>query len=391
MSRDLMATGSSVVARLGASRRGLLESLPAPTGRLWSLGKGDPSFDTPEFILEAASDAMRTGVTHYPPILGDPLLREVVAEYQATVVGSPYSAENVLISVGATQALTIAMMALLDPGDEIIVLDPSYSIYADLARALDLGVVVAPVLASPRETFVQAGRQATDRTKAIIVNYPANPTGHVLDDDDVDVLAEIASSRGWYVFSDEVYDQIVFDGIHRSPASHPDLTSRTVVINAVSKTYAMTGWRVGWIAAPRPLIEPMAAVLRGCFGMGNSIAMRAAVAALTDSTAAAQWRAEMMAEYRDRRQVLGDELRRIPGLTFDEPGGAFYHWVEYEADLPSAELVARLYARGLAVRPGSEFGLGGERHLRITFAADIATIRGGMEILRSEMELLASH
>lgn len=374
---------SALVKRLSASQRGLLDRLPPPAANeIYALAKGDPSFATPSYIVDAAIDAMRSGHTHYPPADGDRELRVAVARYESAMTGAPLSASDILITVGATQALSVALMAIFDAGDEILVFDPSYSIYSDLARALDLRIVPVPVCTTPRESFERALALSSPRAKAVIVNFPANPTGQTLAEADLDALAALATEKRLLVISDEVYDQIVFRGTHLSPMSHPRLIDRTILINSVSKTYAMTGWRVGWIAASSELIPAMASTLHACFGPANSIAMRAAAAALLDIEEDTRWRAEMLERYRERRAIMGDELSRVPGIEFEEPAGAFYYWARYRAPVSSVEIVRRLYAQGLAVRPGVEFGERGEQHLRITFASDVTAIRLGIAVLR---------
>ena len=192
---------------------------------------------------------MKEGYTHYPATQGDVQLREAVASYQSKISGVPVSASEVLITSGGTGAIFAAMMAYLNEGDDVIILDPTYSLYADVARVVGANIVSVP-LTSTFDVDVDAVRDAvTERTKMMVLNFPSNPTGQLLEQAELDGLASIASERDLIVLADEVYDQLVFTGKHLSVLGHPLLTERTILANSFSKTYAMTGWRVGWIVA----------------------------------------------------------------------------------------------------------------------------------------------
>lgn len=384
-----MISVSKAVERLGASQRGLADRLPKPkASTIYKLSSGDPSFDTPEYVIEAATRAMREGYTHYPPAQGDPALREAIATYQSGISGVSISPSEVLVTSGGTGAITASMMSVLNEGDEVIIFDPTYSLYADVARVVGAEIVSVPLT----ETFdvdVEAVRRAvTPRAKMLVLNYPSNPTGRLLKREELDGLAAIAAENDLVVVSDEVYDQLVFQGEHLSVFGHPDLTNRTVLVNSFSKTYAMTGWRVGWVVAKPYLLQPVFTMNRSILGYANHIAQRAGLAALTNGDEDRKWRAWMLEQYRAQRAAMADGLAQIPGLHVYDLEAAFYAWVRYDAPLSAVDMMAFLYERGLNLRPGTEFGSMGEKHLRLTFAPSVDTIKGGIEVFKAAMEEL---
>jgi len=388
-----MKTRSTAIERLGASQRGLADRLPKPkVDKIVKLSSGDPSFPTPEYVVDAACRAMRAGYTHYPPVQGDPELREAIAAYQSQVSGVPVSASEVLVTGGGTGAISAAMMALLDAGDEVIVLDPSYSFYADVARVIGAVVVSVP-LTSKFSVDLDAVRDAvTSRTQMLILNYPSNPTGQLLEAYELEGLAAIAVKHDLTVVSDEVYDQLIFEGAHLSALVHPALTDRTILINSFSKTYAMTGWRVGWVVVKGGLIQTILTMNRSVLGSPNHIAQRAGLAALTNQQEDQKWRTWMLAQYQAQRKAMWEGLRRVPHTHTYDLRAAFYAWVRYDAPLSAVDMMRHLYERGLNIRPGTEFGSMGERHLRFTFAPSVEAIAEGVNIFRSAMaELVASH
>jgi aspartate aminotransferase len=388
-----MKSYSKAVERLAASQRGLADRLPKPkVDKVVKLSSGDPSFPTPEYVVEAAYQAMRDGYTHYPPVQGVPELREAVAAYQAGISGVPVSASEVLITGGGTGAISAAMMALLDPGDEVLVLDPCYSLYADVARVVGARVVSAPLTSSFGVDLDAVRRAVTPRTQMLVLNYPSNPTGQLLEEHELDGLAAIAVEHDLAVVSDEVYDQLVFEGKHLSALGHPALTNRTALVNSFSKTYAMTGWRLGWVVAKGDLLQAILTMNRSVLGFPNHIAQWAGLAALTNQAEDRKWRAWMLEQYQTQRKAMWDGLLQVPGVHAYDLKAAFYAWVRYDAPLSSVDMMKYLYERGLNIRPGSEFGSMGEKHLRFTFAPSAATITDGLKIFRSAMaELKVSH
>ena len=384
-----MITASQAVQRLAASQRNLADRLPKPrVPRLIKLSSGDPSFATPAYIVEAAYQAMKEGYTHYPAVPGDPQLREAIAAYESRLSGVPISASEVLVTAGGTPAITDAMAGVLNPGDEVIVLDPTYSLYADVARLIDAKVVSVPLTSSFQVDLDAVRRAVTPRSRMLVLNYPSNPTGQLLKKAELDALAEIAVDNDLAVLSDEVYDQLVFKGKHLSVLGHPALTDRTILINSFSKTYAMTGWRLGWVVAKAGLINPIVAINRSAIGYANHISQRAGLAALTNEEEDRKWRAWMLPQYDAQRRAMREGLDRVPGIHVYEMEAAFYAWVRYDAPLSSVDMMAYIYERGLAVRPGTEFGAMGEKHLRFTFAPSVKDITEGVAIFKAAMEEL---
>jgi aspartate aminotransferase len=387
-----MKSRSRAIERLGASQRGLADRLPKPrVDKVVKLNSGDPSFPTPAYVIEAAYRAMKDGYTHYAPAQGDPQLRKAIAAYQSSISGVPVSPSEVLVTGGGTGAISAAMMALLDEGDEVLILDPCYSLYPDVARVVGARVVFVP-LTSDFRVDVEAVREAvTPRTRMLILNYPSNPTGQLLEQQELEGLAAIAVEHDLVVLSDEVYDQLVFQGKHLSVLGHPALTGRTVLVNSFSKTYAMTGWRLGWAVAKGGLIQAVLTMNRSVLGSTNHIAQRAGLVALTNQEEDRKWRTWMLEQYQARRTAMWEGLVQVPGVHLYDLKAAFYAWVHYEAPLSSVDMMKYLYERGLNVRPGTEFGSMGEKHLRFTFAPSTAVITEGLTIFRSAMsELLAS-
>ncbi len=384
-----MIGASKAVERLSGSQRNLADKLPKPrTSKVIGLHRGDPSFDTPEYIVQAAIQAMREGYTHYPAPQGDAELREAIAVYQSQLSGVPVSASEVVITNGGTGGVSSAMTALLNEGDEVILLDPTYSLYADVARVIGATAVAVP-LTPDFAVDVDAVRAAvTPRTKMMVLNFPSNPTGQQLEPQELEGLAAIAAEHDLAVVSDEVYDQLSFKGRHLSALGHPALTDRTLLVNSFSKSYAMTGWRVGWVAAKGALLKPVAAINRTAVGYVNNIAQRAALAALTNEAEDKKWRAWMLTQYEAQRQAMWEQLGQIEGVHVYEPEAAFYAWVRYDAPLSAVEMMKFLYERGLNVRPGTEFGAMGEKHLRFTFAPSVEVITEGIAIFKAAMDEL---
>jgi aspartate aminotransferase len=382
-------SASKAVERLGASQRGLADRLPKPKApKIFKLSSGDPSFDTPDYVIEAATRAMREGYTHYPPAQGDPSLREAVAAYQSGISGVSISPSEVLVTSGGTGAITAAMMSILNEGDEVVIFDPTYSLYADVARVVGAKIVSVPLTESFDVDLEAVRRAVTPRAKMLVLNYPSNPTGRLLRREELDGLAAIAVENDLVVVSDEVYDQLVFQGEHLSVFGHPDLSDRTVLVNSFSKTYAMTGWRVGWVVARPRLLQPVFTMNRSILGYANHIAQRAGLAALTNGKEDRKWRAWMLEQYRAQRSAMAEGLAEIPGLHVYDLEAAFYAWVRYDAPLSAVDMMAHLYERGLNLRPGTEFGAMGEKHLRLTFAPSVEVIKGGIEVFKSAMEEL---
>jgi aspartate aminotransferase len=321
--------------------------------------------------------------------MGDTQLREVLADQLSQCAARRYTPDEVIITAGATEALYAALTAYLDPGDQALLFDPSYSLYAAIIRQAGAEPVFVPMEDGFRVDGERLRQAITPRTRLLVYSHPVNPTGVVFSAEELDAIAQVAVAADLLVIADEVYDHLIFGNTtFTSTIEHPDLVERTLYVNSFSKTYAMTGWRIGYLAAPQALIDGPATIHLNCVNSVHWPTQRAALAAVTR----AQDEVSRMVEaYAVRRQLLLDGLTGIPGLTVVEPQGAFYVFARFTGMLPltSAEVTRRLLERGVAIRGGSEYGPAGEGHLRITFAADLPDIEEGVRRIRRVLSDLA--
>ena len=335
-----------------------------------SLGVGEPDFDTPREIVEAGVESLREGRTHYTSNFGTIELRRALSAHLERLYGVHYDPNTeVLITIGASEAVDLALRATCDPGDEVILHEPSYVSY--VPAIVFAGGTVVPVATRFEDDFAldPAAVEAavTPRTKALFLGYPANPTGAVLDDAVQDELARIARDHDLLVYSDEIYDRLAYGTYrHRAFSSLPGMRERTILMGGFSKAYAMTGWRVGWMCAPAPILEGIVKVHQYGIMSAPTVAQDAALAAIQGGEPAV---AAMVAEYDRRRRLLVDGLNRI-GLPTFEPRGAFYAFPQISSTgLSSDEFTERLLREErVAVVPGNAFGPSGEGHVRMCYA-----------------------
>jgi aminotransferase len=336
-----------------------------------SLGVGEPDFDTPERIVAAGVRSLHAGRTHYTSNYGTVELRRALAEHLERRYGVAYDpAGELLITIGASEAVDLALRATCDPGDEVVLHEPSYVAY--VPAVVFAGGVVRHVATRLDDDFaldpavVEAA--ITPRTKALFLGYPCNPTGAVLPDDVQDAIADIARRHDLLVYSDEIYDRLAYGSYrHRAFSALPGMRDRTIVMGGFSKAYAMTGWRVGWLAAPAAILEGIVKVHQYGIMSAPTTAQDAALEALLHGEADVE---RMVAEYDRRRRLVVDGLNAI-GLRTFEPRGAFYAFPEVT---PATGLSSEAFAQGLleeervAVIPGSAFGPSGEGHVRACYA-----------------------
>ncbi len=355
-----------------------------------SLTIGEPDFDTPGHIRQAATAAMDAGHTHYAPIAGVPELRAALAEKLRIENGLDYAATEIVITNGAKQAITNAVFALIDPGDEVLLLAPYWVAYEGIIRMA--GGAPRVIHATADEGFkVPADRIAGalgEKTKLMILNSPCNPTGAVYAKAELEAIAAvIAEHPRAMVLSDEIYEYIVYGEKPVSFASLPGMRERTITVNGFSKGFAMTGWRIGYGAAPAPVAKAMSKVQGTFTAGGNAFAQHAAVTALTGSREAVE---EMRTSYEWRRQLVIDGLNAIPGIKAPAPDGAFYIFPDVSAYLGKAagnhhidtadELADWLLdVHHLAVVPGTSFG--DDHCIRLSFAASDEDIIEGLKRL----------
>jgi aspartate aminotransferase len=338
-----------------------------------NLGLGQPDFDTPQHIKDAAIRAINEGFTAYTVNMGIPELREALSQKFRAENGLEYSPGEIMITAGASEAIHIALQALCGKGDEVLVPDPgfvSYSALATMADARPVGVPLGDRLKYDPEALKG---YINKNTKAIVLNSPSNPTGMVQTGDEIRAIAEIAEDKGVTVISDEVYEHFIYEGRHVSPAMFSD---NVITINATSKTYAMTGWRIGYVAARPEYTEQMLKVHQYVVACACSISQKAALAAYTgpqDSVAV------MRDEFRRRRDYLIDELHGM-GVDCVRPQGAFYLFPKVGDE---AQVVSDLLKRGVISTPGTAFGEHGKGYIRLTYSTSMPNIEKAVSIMSS--------
>src|SRR6476620_6669676 len=359
---------------------------------------GEPDFDTPEPVKAAAEAAIRAGFTKYTPSSGIDELRQAIIDKLHAEQGLRYEKSQVLVSCGAKHSLYNLAEALLEAGDELIIPVPYWVSYADQTLLND----ATPIFLPTREEDGYAidshelERLITPRTKAIILNSPCNPTGATYDRTTLERLAELALRRDLLLISDEIYEKVLYDGArHTSIASlGPEVAARTVVINGVSKAYAMTGWRIGYAAGPKDLITAMGNIQSQSTSNACSISQKAAVAALRFGE---PFTKQMVTEFDRRRRAIVEGLNAIPGISCSMPGGAFYAFPNIQGVLgkhgptgpvnsPTDLATYLLKDARIAVVPGEPFG--SESHIRLSYATSMDTITNGLKRLRAAMEKL---
>ena len=349
-----------------------------------SLGVGEPDFATPPQVVEEGVRSLRSGRTHYTSNYGTLELRRGLSTHLAKLYGVEYNPENeIVITVGASEAVAAAMAAIVDPGDEVVLHEPSYVAY--LPAILFNGGVPVFVSTTADEGFeldpAEVEAAITPRTKVLLLGYPCNPTGAVLSEAKLRALAEIAERHDLLVVSDEIYDRLVYGG-HRHVAisSLPGMRERTVLIGGFSKAYAMTGWRVGYACAPADILEGIVKVHQYQIMSAPTTAQDAALVALTAAETDVQ---RMVHEYDRRRQMFVAGLNEI-GLSTAEPKGAFYAFPSIRTTgLTSEEFSERLlFEEHVAVVPGSAFGPSGEGHVRATLATSYEDLQEALVRIR---------
>ncbi|TDD82844.1 pyridoxal phosphate-dependent aminotransferase [Actinomadura rubrisoli] len=337
------------------------------------LGGGEPDFDTPSHIVDAAANALTEGFTHYTASPGLPELLDAIAEKLGKDNGVAVDpATELIVTPSAKHALFVSLMTILDPGDELLVPTPSWVSYGAMARLAGATPVPVPLA---RDNDFRLTREAlederTEHTKAILVNTPNNPTGRSLSQTEAIDLAAFAIDHDLFIVTDEIYEKVLFEGAeHISMASIPGCADRTLTVNGFSKGYAMTGWRLGYVAGPGDVIGEALKVQQHTVGCAGSFVQRGAVAALTGRQDVIE---QMTAEYATRRDLIVAGLNSLPGISCPSPEGALYVFPDIRGTgFTSSEDFAGQLLRGagVAVTPGSAFGPGGEGHIRLSFAA----------------------
>lgn len=361
-------------------------------------GAGEPDFGTPDFIVEAAKKALDENFTKYTPSSGMPALRQAIADKLRRENGLFYEPSQIIVSNGAKHSLFNAMAATVDPGDEVIIPSPYWLTYPELVRLCD-GV---PVFVRTEEELgfklSPAALEAaiTPKTKWLILNSPSNPTGAVYSREELSALAEVCIRRDIGVISDEIYEKLVYAGAeHVSIASLPGMAERTVVVNGLSKSCAMTGWRIGYLAAPKKIAKAVDGLQSHATSNANSIAQAASVAAITNPEED-RFLHRMVEAYDARRKFMFQAVSAIPGLSCHEPKGAFYLFVNVSGILgktcrgkvlkDAVDVADQMLESGVAVVPGNAFGA--PDHIRLSYALSMEDIREGMKRIAAFAALL---
>lgn len=378
--QEIPASGTIAISNL-------VSQMKAEGVDIVSFSMGEPDFTTPENVIEACCDSLHSGFTHYTPSLGIPELRKAVADMTRETDKVPCQASNVLITP-CKQAIFMIALAYIDPGDEVILADPSWVSYEACIRLAGGVPVYVPTRFEDNFVLDPAAVEAaiTPRTKMIILNTPTNPTGAVIPESVLKQIADIAIARNIKVLSDEIYSSIVYEGKHTSIASFPGMFDNTIIVSGLSKSFAMTGWRMGWAIAPEEDIKAINKLQSHSISCAVSFAQQAAVEAITGPQ---QSKYDMVAEFRRRRDLAMDLITEIPGIECNVPQGAFYIFPRYNRDIPSVKLAETLLKDGhVAVTPGTAFGPCGEGFIRISYATSEDQIREGISRIKKVLASL---
>lgn len=345
-----------------------------------SLGVGEPDYVTPEPFRRAAIESIERGDTHYTSNYGLPELREKLSDHLFRLYGVRYDPKDeIVITSGSSEGLDVTLRALLDPGDEVLCADPCYVAYLPATTMAGGSFVPVPTYNANDFRLLAGDAEAaiTPRSRALLLGYPANPTGATMGREDLVALGEVAERNDLVVISDELYDRMTYEGQHTCFASLPGMRDRSVLLGGFSKAYAMTGWRLGWVAAPAPLAEAVMKVHQYVMMSAPTAAQYAGIAALDQGEA---FVSEMVAEYNRRRRLIVDGFRAV-GLPTFEPRGAFYAFPDISVTgMDSTTFSERLLTEErVAVVPGSAFGACGEGYVRACYASGYEAIERALE------------
>jgi aspartate aminotransferase len=355
-----------------------------------SFSAGEPDFPTPPHVVAAAKQALDVGKTRYGPAAGEPQLRQAIAHKLQTDNGLAYEAENVIVTNGGKHSLYGLMMALIEPGDEVIIPAPYWLSYPEMVTlAGGTPVIVSTTLETEYKiTPAQLRAAITPHTKLLVMNSPSNPTGSVYTPAELGAIAEIVLEHNLYVVSDEIYEKIVYPGVEQRSigALNPEIFARTIISNGFAKAYSMTGWRVGYLAGPVELIRAVSTIQGHSTSNVCTFAQYGAIAALEESQSCVE---EMRQAFTARRSAILDRINAIAGLSCAPPNGAFYVFPNIaQLGVSSMEFCERfLKDHQVAVIPGAAFGA--DDNIRISYATDLDTILRGMDRLETFVASLA--
>ncbi|WP_371402996.1 pyridoxal phosphate-dependent aminotransferase [Kribbella sp. NBC_00662] len=365
------------------------KALEAQGREIVHLEIGEPDFDTPAHVIAAAQQALDKGFTHYVPAPGIPELRTAVTEFLERTGRLQTSPDRVLITPGAKPIMFFTILALCEEGDEVLFPDPGFPMYESIASFASAKAVPVPL--REENGFVidpeELRSLVTDRTKLLILNSPHNPCGSASTPEQLQAIAEIAIEHDLVVLSDEVYWALRYDGEHHSVLDVDGMRERTILLDGWSKTFAMTGWRLGFGVFPEPLVEPVTRLMINSVSCTSAFSQYAAIAALEGPWDDVD---RMLDAFRERREVIVSGLNAVPGVSCVEPGGAFYAFPNIsELGLSASDLADRLLDEvGVACLPGTSFGVYGENHLRFSYANSVENIRRALDAFT---ELVKAH
>lgn len=362
----------------------LVDKLKAEGVDIISFALGEPDFTTPKHIIEAAKLALDDGFTHYTPSFGIPELRKAISEKSRSENGIPCKPENVIVTP-TKLGIFESLLALAQKGDEVIVSDPGFVSYFQVINFTEAKII--GVALSDEDDFrllpENVAEAVSPKTKVILLNSPNNPTGSVSTKDDLKGIADIARDHNIYIISDEIYEKIIYDGAHHSIASFEGMFEKTVTLNGFSKSYAMTGWRLGWAIATKEIVQAINRIQQHSLSCAVSFAQKAGVAALSGTQEPVN---DMVKEFKARRDMVCQGINEIPKLSCRIPQGAFYVFVKYDYDMPSIDFAKFLIEKAnVAVTPGSAFGVCGESYIRLSYATSRGKISQGLKRIKENL------
>jgi len=349
---------------------------------------GEPDFDTPENIKGAAAKALAAGFTHYGPSAGLPEFREVIAQYVSKTRGIKAEADEVVVTPGGKPIMFYSIFALVNPSDEVLYPNPGFPIYESLINFVGAKPVPIPLLEENdfRLDPQYVRSKITKKTKLIILNYPENPTGGIVTKEDLKIIAdEIVNRDDVFVLADEIYSRIIYEGKHESIASLPGMKDKTILLDGFSKTYAMTGWRLGYGVMRKDIAQKVAQLMTNSNSCTCTFTQMAGMEALKGPQTEPE---RMVAEFKRRREVIVDGLNNIKGMTCRKPRGAFYVFPNIKGTGMDCRKLGDhlLYNAGVAVLPGTSFGKYGEGYLRLSFANSVENIKKALNRIAESLQ-----
>jgi aspartate/methionine/tyrosine aminotransferase len=353
---------------------------------------GQPDFPTPANVCEAACQAMKDGYTGYGPAAGLLEFRQVIAEHVAKTRGIEVNPNEVVVTPGAKPIIFFTIMALIDPGDEVIYPDPGFPVYESVINFVGAKAVPLPLQEEVDFRFRMDDLidAISDRTKLLILNSPQNPTGGLLTEEDLDAIAHLAKKHNFYVLADEIYSGIIYDGQHHSILEFPGMKERTILLDGHSKTYSMTGWRLGYGVAPEPIIERIVRLMINSNSCTCSFTQIAGIEALVGPQDSVK---QMVAEFKQRRDAIVDGLNAIKGMHCLKPAGAFYVFPNVTKLPLNCDALADylLEEAGVAALSGTAFGKCGDGYLRLSYANSLENIQEALRRIQVAVSKLRTY